>query len=341
MCQELRPFRPNPDAAILLATYDFVNANKVFCFTFASPPPERPKDPAPLDDLLSFSSYLLQNAYRSARASLYSQVCLLVFRILIEDVAVMKCLSNVELKTKIHLCRQRQPLLPPIRSERARLCIILDVLVDGINHNLRKKLEIDLYVMFIDPLFRTFSYLYRSRLRLTYSWAEVWKSLLGFLKFLTTYSTDLKKLNGVDKLADNLVSVLALALSSGEAFLPDEKSYNDLFYKIVESGELLPKFRDAYEIPKRTAAPSVEMLVNVWTHYQSILEQKKGKSGRNLSPREVSKLIKEGYDTLSIQSKEGVDQWVRYREADYRNLIKKITRTCVQDMRELLAERTS
>lgn len=268
-------------------------------------------------------------------------MCLLVLRILIEDAAVMGCLTNGELLTKTHLCRQRQPLLPPVRSERTRVCIVLDVLVDGINHNLRKRLDVDLYVMFLEPMFRIFSYLSRSRLRLVYNWAEVWKSLLSFLKFLTSYSNDLKRLSGAEKLADRLASTLALALSTGEAFLPDEKSYDDLFYKIFESGELLSKFSDSYGISKRASAPSMEMLVSVWTHYQAMLEEKKGKSGKHISPREVSKLIKEGYDTLSIQSKEGMDQWVRYREADYRNLVKKVTRTAVQDMRTLLAERTA
>ena len=216
---------------------------------------------------------------------------------------------------------------------------MLDMLVDGINHNLRKRLDVDLYIMFLEPLFRIFSYLSVSRLRLAYHWAELWKSLLAFLRFLNTYSVDLRRLYGTDAMVDQLVNVLALALSTGEAFLPDEKSYDDLFYKIFESGEMLTKFRDAYDVPKRAAAANMDMLVSVWTHYKSMLEEKKGRANRH-SAKDISRLIKEGYDTLSIQSREGMDQWTRYREADYRNLTKKVTRTAVQDMRTLLAERT-
>ena len=60
---------------------------------------------------------------------------------------------------------------------------------------------------------------------------------------------------------------------------------------------------------------------------------------RSLSPREVTKIIRQGYETLSIQSREGLDHWDRYREADRRNLIKRLARGVVQDVRTVLAER--
>ena len=253
---------------------------------------------------------------------------------------MMKSLTNTDLLTHVRLCRQRQPLLPSSQGQRTRICVILDILIDGINHNIRKHLDVDLYVTFMDPLFRILSYLSVYRLRLSYHWAELWKSLLGLLRFLASYSDNISRISRVEELADSLVNILALGLSSGEAFLPDEKSYDDLFYKIIESGELLNRFRTAYIVANRTAASNMDMLANVFSHYQSILEEKKGNASKQFSPREVNKLIKEGYNTLSIQSKEGMDQWIRYREADYKNLLKKVTRIAVQDLRTLLAERT-
>ena len=332
--------RPIPECAILLATYDFVNANKVFGLKFASPPSEPPSGSAPIDNFLSFGSYLFQNAHRSTRASLYSQIILVTLRVLLEDVVVARCLCNGELLTSIRLCRQRQPLLPASRTHRTRIAILLDVLVGGISHNLRRRLDVDLYVMFLEPILRTLSYLSHSRARIIYHWSELWRALLDFLRFLTTYANDIRSLYGVDVLSDGLVSVLAVALSTGESFLPDEKSYDDLFYKILESGELLRKFSSAYDVTKRSAASSMEMLISVSTHYQSLLTEKKGSATKHFGTREIHRLIKEGYDTLSIQSKEETDQWVKYRETDHRNLIKKVTRIAVQDMRTLLTERT-
>ena len=46
----------------------------------------------------------------------------------------------------VRLCRQRPPYLPLIRKERMTAAIILDIMVDGINHNLRRRLDVELYL---------------------------------------------------------------------------------------------------------------------------------------------------------------------------------------------------
>lgn len=156
---------------------------------------------------------------------------------------------------------------------------------------------------------------------------------------MNQFSANLATLSGVNALADHLVSLLALAMSTGEAFLPDAKSYDDLFYKVLESGDALIEFRDAYGIKKRSSAAAADMLIGVSVHYKRLLEEQKGKGNKHPSPREVGKVIKQGYETLNIQTKEGLDNWDRYREADHRNLIKRVTRCVVIDVRVLLAER--
>ena len=158
------------------------------------------------------------------------------------------------------------------------------------------------------------------------------------MRFLYTYSTNLKHTSGVDRLADTLINVLALALSTGEAFLPDAKSYDNLFYYVFESGEALDMFREKYEVSKRTSAESLDILINVFRHYTSLLEEKKGKGNKDLSPREVREIIKQGYETLSIQARDGLDHWERYREAEYRNLMKRVARVAVKDARMMLAD---
>lgn len=75
-------------------------------------------------------------------------------------------------------------------------------------------------------------------------------------------------------------------------------------------------------------------LIGVSKHYSDLIASEK-KSGKNLSPREVSRIIKEGYETLSIQAKEGLDHWDKYREADHKVILKKIVRVVVVDATEL------
>lgn len=47
-------------------------------------------------------------------------------------------------------------------------------------------------------------------------------------------------------------------------------------------------------------------------------------------------MIKSGYETLSITSKDGLDTWERYREADERSFLKRAARVAVGDVREVM-----
>jgi hypothetical protein len=132
---------------------------------------------------------------------------------------------------------------------------------------------------------------------------------------------------------DLLVNLLAFALSSGENFLPDPASYDDLFYKLVETGDTLTKFKDTFGLGQSGA---MQILISVSSHYHSLLTD--GKKGKHFSPQEVSSVIKKGYETLSIEASEGLDRWDKFREADFKTLLKKIARAAVDDAKVLNEE---
>lgn len=139
---------------------------------------------------------------------------------------------------------------------------------------------------------------------------------------------------------EHFVNLLAFALTNGENFLPDSNAYDDLIYKLVETGDILAKFRDAFGLSPQSAGGSINTLISVSSHYHTLL----GGSGivktrKHLSPQEVSKVIKQGYDTLSIPAEEGLDRWEKFREADYKPALKKIARTVVEDAKSLLDQR--
>lgn len=58
---------------------------------------------------------------------------------------------------------------------------------------------------------------------------------------------------------------------------------------------------------------------------------------KNLSPREVHRIIKQGYDTLSIQPPEGLSAWAKWREAEWKSELKRAARCAVDDARQLVA----
>jgi hypothetical protein len=238
----------------------------------------------------------------------------------------------------VRLCRQRQPYLPLVRGDRIFAASILDTMIDGINHNLRRRLDVELYILCVGTILRIISHLSRSRTRLNYHWAELFRSLLALIRFLTTYTADLKNVNHIENLLDDLVNLIALSLSAGETFLPNPATYDDLFYKLVETGEILVKFRDNYELGKRPTS-SIETLISVSTHYKQLLaDGASGRRGKHLTSAQVAGVIKQGYETLSIQAKEGLDSWDKYREADKRAFLKKMARGAVSDVKTLVHE---
>jgi hypothetical protein len=159
---------------------------------------------------------------------------------------------------------------------------------------------------------------------------------LSFIRFLTTYADDLKSLRNIDRLTEDVVNLIALSLTSGESFLPDTASYDDLFYKLVETGANLEKFRDAYLLHKRPSCAAIDILTSVSSHYHTLLssDEHRGKS-KHLSPREVAQVIKQGYETLSLEQQEGLDTWDRFREADQKVILKKMARLAVEDARKI------
>ncbi len=81
----------------------------------------------------------------------------------------------------------------------------------------------------------------------------------------------------------------------------------------------------------------MNILINVSSHYTRLLEEQKGKGNKHMSPKEIRKIIRQGYETLSIEAKEGLDRGEKYREASHKALLKKVTRVAVKDLRNLLA----
>ncbi|CAK7234635.1 hypothetical protein SBRCBS47491_009017 [Sporothrix bragantina] len=382
---------PGDDAAVLLGTYDFTHANKLFCFSLvtlgarpaapaskdkgaAAPQPSTTSSPhstePPIASFISLTSYLLQHAHRSPRATLYAHLSLMVFRLLVEDPALCKrlCSSDEDARVAVRLCRQRAPHLPLVKTPRPLAASILDAMVDGITHNLRRRLDIGLYTLLVGILLRIVAHLSRTRTRLAYAhWSDLFRALLGLVRFLNTYAADLRgpvsstplsaststapstSSQQLDTLVDHVVNLLALSLSAGEAFLPTPAAYDDLFYKVVESGEVLTKFRDTYQLNTHLGSGgrptnSIDTLLSVNAHYKQLLAEgaKGGKGGRvkglsssssTLTSLQVAEVIKQGYETLSIQASAGLDGWEKYREADERTLLKRVARTAVADVK--------
>ncbi|KAI5302467.1 hypothetical protein KEM56_000676 [Ascosphaera pollenicola] len=337
--REMFALLPNPEAAILLAVYDFINSNKLFGYTFVASLPENKKsgEESPFSAYLSLTSYLLSHAYRTERASVYAEINLFALRVMIEDPMLCKQICSDSNKRPVRLCRQKAPFLPLVQGDRVLATAVVDILVDAINHNLRRSLDMNLYCHTITILFRLFTYLSSNKTRLTYHYSQLWRTLLNLVRFLTQYSSDFLQNPKVTTLTSSLTDLITFCISAGDTFLPDPASYDDLYYKVVESGSILQTFKNIY---KPTSVKnqvrnerSIETLLSVANHFNSLLfmpekdkqqppaNKEKGPEEdaaesrsvtprpssakkKHLSPKEVHEIIKQGYDTLSIQAAE-------------------------------------
>ena len=340
--------RPGSEIATLLALYDFTLANKLFSQHFITQPSSDTAQPTPFSAFLSFSSYLYQHAYRSARASLYAYLTLLILLILTESPTTAKLLCDTA--APVRLCRQRAPFLPlPKPAHRPYAAAILDAVAGGLSHNLRKRLDTAFYIQTLTVLSRLLTHLAHSRTKLPYHWSELWRALLSFLRFLNHYPDDLKSQPDTPHLVAALADLLALALTTGEAFLPDPADYDDLVYKLVENGAPLANLREVYGLAATattsdeetttttppTAAPAINTLVAVSTHYAALIEQSQRSTHEHLSPKEVARIIKQGYETLRLEpaaeEAEGVAAGTGFREAEHKVRLKRIARVAVAD----------
>ncbi|EEQ33618.1 hypothetical protein McanMca71_004613 [Microsporum canis] len=356
---------PSPEAAILLAMYDFINANKLFSHTLVTTSAEKRSEEAPFASFLSLTSYLLQHAYRSTRVALYAEANLFSLRNLVEDPVICKQICSDENNARVRLCRQRAPHLPLVNGERVLATVIFDILIDTINHNLRRSLDTYLYSHTITVLFRLLTYASSNKARFSYHWSELWRTLLTLTRFLTTYSTDLVHSPHIKPLTSDLVDLIIFCISAGDTFLPDPSSYDDLFYKVVEADSVLTRFRDVY---KHLSTPSshstnstisINALISVSTHFHSLLfvsdstdaSRPSSKSGeaantsppptakkKRLSPREVHQIIKEGYSTLSIRANDDLTNWEKWRDADWKPQLKRIVRATVEDVTAIVSQ---
>lgn len=152
------------------------------------------------------------------------------------------------------------------------------------------------------------------------------------------------------------LSTLALAVTEGETLLPDWDSYDDLFYKLVEAGEVLPRFKAAFFPPSTTNSATItaggkpvglealDTLIHVSKHYHALLEAEKetGKVGKNLEMREVGRVIRKGFESLELPRGVGEGRfagWERWREGEERGFLKRCARAAVEDGRRVVGGR--
>ncbi|KAG1828100.1 hypothetical protein EV424DRAFT_1471326 [Suillus variegatus] len=228
-----RDFLKDSATVSLLPVFEFLFFNPLFAQVLVDMihKPSDNKQSAPVPPLayniLSLSSYVLTHASSSAspRTLAYANLALNTLLVMSENAAIMS----------------RLPLLPVPSSTRAPVCALLDCCVLWLRHNLHKRLEVYTFTTCIWTCHRVIWYLQKERIRLEYDWLELWKAVVDLLGFLSGKLDSLVTTGGIERLIQETIRLLDLALRKADLILPTPTAVHEFIYEVVRSSAVIRK----------------------------------------------------------------------------------------------------
>uniref|UniRef100_A0A674I688 Armadillo like helical domain containing 3 n=1 Tax=Terrapene triunguis TaxID=2587831 RepID=A0A674I688_9SAUR len=353
--------------AILLALYEAVHLNRNFITVLAqshpemglvtvpiSPIPTTPVTPLgttppssdvissaelPLDadvqtsnlliTFLKYSSIVMQDTKDEHR--LHSgKLCLIILTCIAEDQYANAFLhdDNVNFRVNLHRMRDTLPSAGSSLPGRRKVCLI--ILLSSLCS--RRCIQI---------VHKLLCYQKKCRVRLHYTWRELWSALINLLKFLMSNETVLLAKHNIFTVALLVVNLFNMFITYGDTFLPTPSSYDELYYEIIRMHQ---NFDNLYSMVlrlstnagqwKEPASKVTHALVNIRAiinHFNPKIESYAAVNHiSQLSEEQVLEVVRSNYDTLTLKLQDGLDQYERYSEqhkeaAFFKELVRSIS----------------
>uniref|UniRef100_A0A8C3XS55 Armadillo like helical domain containing 3 n=1 Tax=Chelydra serpentina TaxID=8475 RepID=A0A8C3XS55_CHESE len=292
----------------------------------------------PLDDdvqtsnllitFLKYSSIVMQDTKDEHR--LHSgKLCLIILTCIAEDQYANAFLhdDNVNFRVNLHRMpmRHRKKAADKNLPCRPLVCAVLDLMVEFIVTHMMKEFPMDLYVRCIQIVHKLLCYQKKCRVRLHYTWRELWSALINLLKFLMSNETVLLAKHNIFTLALMVVNLFNMFITYGDTFLPTPSSYDELYYEIIRMHQ---NFDNLYSMVlrlstnagqwKEPASKVTHALVNIRAiinHFNPKIESYAAVNHiSQLSEEQVLEVVRSNYDTLTLKLQDGLDQYERYSE---------------------------
>uniref|UniRef100_A0A8C2J264 Armadillo like helical domain containing 3 n=1 Tax=Cyprinus carpio TaxID=7962 RepID=A0A8C2J264_CYPCA len=285
--------------------------------------PELPLDPNLqtsnlLITFLKYSSIVMQDTKDEHRLN-SARLCLIILTCIAEDQYADAFLHDDNMNFRVNLhrmpMRHRKKAADKNIPSRPLVCAVLDLMVEFIITHMMKEFPMDLYVRCIQIIHKLICYQKKCRVRMHYTWRELWSALINLLKFLLSNETILLAKHNIFQLALQVVNLFNMFITYGDTFLPTPSSYDELYYEILRMHQV---FDNLYCMVlrvstnagqwKEPASKVTHALVNVRS------ERSHSPSFRSPSKYIVLEVVRSNYDTLTLKLQDGLDQFERYSE---------------------------
>ncbi|XP_029950446.1 armadillo-like helical domain-containing protein 3 [Salarias fasciatus] len=311
--------------------------------------PELPLDPNLqtsnlLITFLKYASIVMQDTKDEHRLN-SARLCLIILTCIAEDQYADAFLHDDNMNFRVNLhkmpMRHRKKAVDKNIPSRPLVCAVLDLMVEFIVTHMMKDFPMDLYLRCVQIIHKLLCYQKKCRIRLHYTWRELWSALINLLKFLLSNETSLLAKHNIFHLSLLVVNLFNMFITYGDTFLPTSNSYDELYYEIVRMHQV---FDNLYCMVlrvstntgqwKEAASKVTHALINVRAiinHFNPKIESYAAVNHiSQLSEEQVLEVVRSNYDTLTLKLQDGLDQFERYAEqpkeaAFFKELVRSIS----------------
>ncbi|KAF7216367.1 armadillo-like helical domain-containing protein 3 [Nothobranchius furzeri] len=311
--------------------------------------PELPLDPNLqtsnlLITFLKYASIVMQDTKDEHRLN-SARLCLIILTCIAEDQYADAFLhdDNMNFRVTLHRMpmRHRKKTVGKNIPSRPLVCAVLDLMVEFVVTHMMKDFPMDLYLRCVQIIHKLLCYQKKCRIRLHYTWRELWSALINLLKFLLSNETSLLAKHNIFHLALLIVNLFNMFITYGDTFLPTSNSYDELYYEVVRMHQV---FDNLYCMVlrvstnagqwKEPASKVTHALVNIRAivnHFNPKIESYAAVNHiSQLSEEQVLEVVRSNYDTLTLKLQDGLDQFERYSEqpkeaAFFKDLVRSIS----------------
>ncbi|XP_019859629.1 PREDICTED: UPF0668 protein C10orf76 homolog [Amphimedon queenslandica] len=362
MPAEAPPAKVRISEALLLVLYEAVYLNKhfhsVLTHTRSVSTPSTPTSPSPavhknlpvpssptstdvasivpmaaqpmnlLGTFITFTSIIIQNI-KDDKGKHNARLCLIILNCIVENSQSTAFLfdPNMTFHIEIHRANllhrklKRENSLQSLSMAGSLLELIVEFIVSHLSQNFHS----DLYCKCLGIVHRLLCYQKRHKVRLSYSWKELWNALISLVRFFVSNGEKLLPSINIFIPANEVIKLFNLFITYGDTFLPDPTVYDELYYELIR---VKTSFDGLYQLALRYSSPGKDQasvansltsalynIRSIANHFAPKIDQCCATNQTTaLSTEQVLEVIRNNYDTLTLKLQDGLDQHDKYSE---------------------------